>query len=127
MPTTELKIAYIGGGSREWARKLMFDLALCPEFSGQVALYDIDIEAARLNEQLGNWLQDQPGVVSRFAYEAVSSLETALKGAANRDPEAHREAVREALAARGPEARKERARKAAETRRRNREAAKGEP
>jgi len=24
----ELKIAYIGGGSREWARKLMFDLAL---------------------------------------------------------------------------------------------------
>ena len=81
MSTTELKIAYIGGGSREWARKLMFDLALCPEFSGQVALYDIDIEAARLNERLGNWLQDQPGVVSRFRYESVPSLEAALKGA----------------------------------------------
>jgi len=81
MSAIDLKIAYVGGGSREWARKLMFDLALSPEFSGQVALYDIDIEAARLNEQLGNWLQGQPGVVSRFHYEAVPTLEGALKGA----------------------------------------------
>jgi hypothetical protein len=36
------------------------------------------------------------------------------------------EAIRKALAARSPEARSEAARKAAETRRRNREAAKGE-
>ena len=48
------------------------------------------------------------------------------QGAAKRDPEAHREAIRRALAAKSPEARKESARKAAETRRRNREAAKGE-
>jgi alpha-galactosidase len=79
--TLELKIAYIGGGSREWARKLMFDLALCPELAGQVSLYDVDLEAARLNEQLGNWLQGQPGVVSRWRYEAVSSLDEALRGA----------------------------------------------
>ena len=52
--------------------------------------------------------------------------EAALKGAAKRDPEAHREAVRRALAAKSPEARKEAARKAAESRRRKREAAKGE-
>ena len=52
--------------------------------------------------------------------------QSALKGIANRDPEAFREAVRKALAARSPEARKESARKAAESRRRNREAAKGE-
>ena len=52
--------------------------------------------------------------------------EAALKGAANRDPEAHREAVRKSLAARSPEARRESALKAAESRRRNREAAKGE-
>ena len=51
---------------------------------------------------------------------------TALEAAANRDREAHREAVRKALAARSPEARKETSRKAVETRRRNREAAKGE-
>ena len=45
---------------------------------------------------------------------------------ANRDPRAHREAIRKGMAARSPEARKEASRKAAETRRRNREAAKGE-
>lgn len=78
---SELKIAYIGGGSREWARKLMIDLALCPDLSGQVALYDIDLDSAGLNEQLGNWLQDQPGVVSRWHYVAVPALEAALQGA----------------------------------------------
>ncbi len=77
----ELKIAYIGGGSREWARKLMFDLALAPELTGQVALYDIDLASARLNEQLGNWLQRQPGVVSRWRYETVATLDEALRGA----------------------------------------------
>jgi hypothetical protein len=49
-----LKIAYIGGGSRLWARKLMIDIALCPDLTGEVALYDIDMDSARLNEQLGN-------------------------------------------------------------------------
>ncbi len=77
----ELKIAYIGGGSREWARKLMFDLALCPDLAGHVALYDIDVESARLNERLGNWLQDQSGVVSRWRYEIVTTLDDALLGA----------------------------------------------
>jgi hypothetical protein len=52
--------------------------------------------------------------------------EAARKGTAGRDPEAHREAIRKGLAAKSPEARKESARKAAESRRRNREAAKGE-
>ncbi len=81
MPPIELKIAYIGGGSRQWARKLMFDLALCPDLTGQVALYDIDIESARLNEQLGNWLQGKPGVVSRWHYIAVPALEDVLRDA----------------------------------------------
>jgi alpha-galactosidase len=73
-----LKIAYIGGGSRDWARKLMIDLALCPDLSGEVALYDIDMDSARLNEQLGNWIQTQPGVVSQWHYAAVSTLREAL-------------------------------------------------
>jgi alpha-galactosidase/6-phospho-beta-glucosidase family protein len=77
----ELKIAYVGGGSRDWARKLMFDLALCSDLTGQVALYDIDSESARLNEQLGNWLQDQPGVVSHWRYAVVPTLKEALLGA----------------------------------------------
>ena len=81
MQPIELKIAYIGGGSREWARKLMFDLALCPDLTGRVALYDIDLESARLNERFGNWLQSQPNVVSRWRYETVATLDEALRGA----------------------------------------------
>ena len=76
-----LKIAYIGGGSRDWARKLMIDLALCPDLTGEVALYDIDMDSARLNEQLGNWIQTQPGVVSYWSYSAVSTLRDALREA----------------------------------------------
>jgi galacturan 1,4-alpha-galacturonidase len=78
-----LKIAYIGGGSRLWARNLMIDLALCSDLSGNVSLYDIDLDSARLNEQLGNWLHAsrQPGVVSDWRYETVATLEEALRGA----------------------------------------------
>lgn len=76
-----LKIAYIGGGSREWARKLMTDLALCPELTGEVALYDIDMDSARLNEQLGNWMQSQDGVLSKWRYTAVSTLRETLHAA----------------------------------------------
>ena len=78
---TSLKIAYIGGGSREWARKLMIDLALCPDLAGEVVLYDIDMDSAKLNEQLGNWIQDQPGVCSRWHYIAEANLQTTLTDA----------------------------------------------
>jgi galacturan 1,4-alpha-galacturonidase len=81
MTPVPLKIAYIGGGSRDWARKLMIDLALCPDLTGQVALYDTDMDSARLNEQLGNWMQEQPGVVSRWKYLAVPTLREALQKA----------------------------------------------
>jgi alpha-galactosidase/6-phospho-beta-glucosidase family protein len=78
-----LKIAYIGGGSRDWARKLMTDLALCPDVTGEVALYDIDMDSARLNEELGNWIHasQQPGIVSQWRYTAVSTLRETLHGA----------------------------------------------
>ncbi len=38
----DIKIAYIGGGSRGWAWGLMSDLASCSDISGEVDLYDID-------------------------------------------------------------------------------------
>ena len=75
------KIAYVGGGSRLWARKLMVDLALCPELSGEVALYDIDMSSAKANEAFGAWVQSRPGAVSRWSYRAVPSLEAALRDA----------------------------------------------
>jgi alpha-galactosidase len=81
MTPIPLKIAYIGGGSREWARKLMIDLARCPDLTGEVALYDIDMDSARLNEQLGNWIQGQAGVVSHWHYLAVPTLREALQNA----------------------------------------------
>ncbi len=76
-----LKIAYIGGGSRDWARKLMIDLALCPDLQGEVVLYDIDRDSAQLNEQLGNWMQAQEGVLSRWRYRTAPTLPEALKQA----------------------------------------------
>ncbi len=76
-----MKIAYLGGGSRQWARNLMMDLALCPDLSGEVYLYDIDYEAAQLNETLGNFLQTRPGVVSKWKYRVVKTMEEALSGA----------------------------------------------
>jgi alpha-galactosidase/6-phospho-beta-glucosidase family protein len=79
MASIALKIAYIGGGSRDWAHKLMIDLAICPDLTGEVALYDIDMQSARLNEQLGNWMQDQPGVVSRWHYAVSPTLRETLE------------------------------------------------
>lgn len=81
MKPVEIKIAYLGGGSRGWAHILMKDLAFCDNLTGQVALYDIDLDSARLNERYGNWLQKQPGVRSRFRYRAVARIGTALKDA----------------------------------------------
>jgi len=80
-PAVQLKVAYLGGGSRNWARVLMRDLACCPELGGELRLFDIDFAAAKVNEELGNWLQEQPGVVSHWHYRAVEKIETALAGA----------------------------------------------
>lgn len=75
---TSFNIAYIGGGSRGWAKKLILDLALEPRLKGEVRLYDIDRPAAEINQTFGNWLQDQPGVVSRWNYVVTETLEEAL-------------------------------------------------
>lgn len=50
----DIKIAYIGGGSRGWAWGFMSDLSLEESISGTVYLYDIDIPSARANEIIGN-------------------------------------------------------------------------
>lgn len=76
-----IKIAYIGGGSRGWAWRLMSDLAMEPELSGTVSLYDIDYQAAYNNQLIGNRLSERPDVKGKWTYEAVKSLEQALTGA----------------------------------------------
>ena len=77
----DLKIAYIGGGSRGWAWGLMSDLASAEDISGQVALYDIDFEAAKANETIGNKYNDLPDCLSKWSYKAEREIGDALTGA----------------------------------------------
>lgn len=60
----DLKVAYIGGGSRGWAWGLMSDLVSCDDISGTVYLYDIDMEAAKANEIIGNKFNSAEGAKS---------------------------------------------------------------
>jgi len=69
-----LKIAYIGGGSRGWAWGLMSDLANADDLAGSVYLYDIDKKAACDNEIIGN----KSG--GNFTYKAVDTIGEALTG-----------------------------------------------
>ncbi len=77
----DLKIAYIGGGSRGWAWGLMSDLARAGDMSGQVMLYDIDFEAAKANEIIGNRIRQLPECRSQWDYRAVGTIDEALTGA----------------------------------------------
>ncbi len=77
----ELKIAYIGGGSKGWAWGLMSDLATAGDMSGDVYLYDIDLEAAKANEVIGNKFNNLEEAVSKWNYHAVETIGEALSGA----------------------------------------------
>lgn len=77
----QIKVAYIGGGSRGWAWRLMTDLALEKDLSGTVKLYDIDYEAAKNNEIIGNKLSSKSEIAGRWKYIAVKTLDEALYGA----------------------------------------------
>lgn len=72
----DIKIAYVGGGSRGWAWTFMNDLAKCTDISGTVYLYDIDYEAALNNEKIGN---NFPG--EKWSYKAAKTACEALTGA----------------------------------------------
>lgn len=77
----DIKIAYIGGGSRGWAWGLMSDLVSCDDISGKVDLYDIDFEAAKNNEIIGNKYNEVEDAKSVWNYRAVKTLPEALQGA----------------------------------------------
>ena len=77
----DLKIAYIGGGSRGWAWGLMSDLVSADDISGSVALYDIDYEAALANEIIGNRFNDCEGAKSKWSYKAFKTPREAMTGA----------------------------------------------
>lgn len=75
----DIKIAYIGGGSRGWAWGFMSDLAVCEDMCGTVYLYDIDLEAAKKNEKIGNGIKDIEGCKSQWKYKAVETEKRLLR------------------------------------------------
>ena len=77
----EIKIAYIGGGSRGWAWGFMSDLAAADDISGTVYLYDIDKQAAKNNEIIGNKYNELEDAKSIWNYKAVDTIGEALTGA----------------------------------------------
>ena len=76
-----IKIAYIGGGSRGWAWTFMSDLAKEKALSGEVWLYDIDAEAAERNERIGNNIRSSYPESAEWRYKRAATLEAALKKA----------------------------------------------
>lgn len=77
---TDIQIAYIGGGSRGWAWTFMTDLALEDQISGTIRLYDIDSEAAKNNEIIGNRLMQRDDAKGDWKFETSLSLKDALTG-----------------------------------------------
>lgn len=76
-----IKIAYIGGGSKMWARVFMTDLALTEGLAGEIALYDIDIPAAELNKRIGGRINADPKAVAKWDYKVYELIDDALDGA----------------------------------------------
>ena len=76
-----IKIAYIGGGSKLWARVSMSDLAVAEDLSGEIALYDIDIEAAQRNARIGERINKNLATKSVFEYKVYENLDDALHNA----------------------------------------------
>lgn len=77
----KIKIAYIGGGSKQWARVFMNDLALSKNITGEIGLYDIDIEAAIRNQKIGNYINQNPNTISKWNYVVYKELKDALTSA----------------------------------------------
>ncbi len=79
--STEIKIAYIGGGSMGWAPKILADLALCDQLTGEIALYDIDEPAAQRTAERGAALFAHPDAQTTFRMTVSKTSEEALRGA----------------------------------------------
>lgn len=75
-----VKVAYIGGGSLNWATKLMGDLAHDGGLAAEVVLYDIDLAAAERNARIGMRYAEQAGGAP-VTYRAAATLGAALAGA----------------------------------------------
>lgn len=78
---SNIRLCYIGGGSRGWAWSLFTDLALEADMCGEIRLYDIDRQAAEKNRIIGGKIMAQPDAASRWTLRVFDTLECALSGA----------------------------------------------
>lgn len=79
-PKQDVKIAFVGGGSLNWAMGLMADLAYDQRLAADVRLFDIDHAAATRNAAIGaRFAAVSRGVAA--TYRASPTLEDALHGA----------------------------------------------
>lgn len=77
----EIKIAYLGGGSKQWARVFMNDLTLSDGLTGEIALYDIDKESSIINQKIGERLNKHPLAKTSWTYVVYDQIADALKQA----------------------------------------------
>jgi len=77
----DLKIAYVGGGSRGWAWGFMTDLANDAQLCGTLRLYDIDRDAAERNKVIADKLFGDERATSHWNCEVSASLAEAMNGA----------------------------------------------
>ncbi len=76
---SEVRIAYIGGGSHGWAWTFLKDLAREEELSGVIDLYDIDQPMAEQNAVIGTRLFERQEVKGDWKFEVSSSLKELLE------------------------------------------------
>lgn len=80
----KITIAYIGGGSKNWAQKYFSDLMMQDKVGGVIRLYDIDNKAAELNEKYFNKMlvdnKDNKSIKSEWKCEVEPNIDKALSG-----------------------------------------------
>jgi len=79
----QITIAYIGGGSKDWAHKLFSDLLSQSKLEGELRLYDTDLPAARRNLKYFQSLvrTNRDKLKSRWNCVVVNEIGEALAGA----------------------------------------------
>jgi alpha-galactosidase/6-phospho-beta-glucosidase family protein len=73
------RICFVGGGSYNWMPKLLGDLALTPDLSGEIVLHDINETALDDIQRYGHKVMAATG--ARFSIETTTQLEEGLQGA----------------------------------------------
>jgi len=75
----QTRICFVGGGSYNWMPKLLGDLALTTELSGEIVLHDINPTALEDIQRYGRKVMTSTG--AQFSVDTTTNLEESLDGA----------------------------------------------